>query len=189
MIGDKLIFLENHREKAKKIIEKFNFDRNKKSVIVIDGESGTGKSEIAYLLRNFLLKRRNVRSIIFCLDDYKTNQKAFGIDQIYFSELESTIDRFFNDIPNIRVKIYDKFTDCLCSLYYNSKDVDTFIIEGTFSLNINKAKYKVLLKESYKETEDFRIKRNRNSEYNTHLEKEHEELEKLKNKIKPGLIL
>jgi energy-coupling factor transporter ATP-binding protein EcfA2 len=190
MIGDKFLFLEEHLEKAKKILEKFDFQKDKdKTVISISGESGTGKSEIAQLLRSLLFKRKNMKSVIYCLDDYKIrNSKNIGMEQIRWAEIEYGLIKFTCSVPNAPITIYDKFLDSNCTLYFNAKYPSIAIIEGVFALNI-KSKYRVLLKGTYKDTEDFRIKRSNITESNYILEKEHEQLEELKNKTKPNLIL
>lgn len=182
MIGDRLLFLDEHKEKAKRIIEKFNFEKNK-TIITIDGECGTGKSEVSYYLRSLLLKRKNLRAVIYCLDDYKENNGS-----IIWSEVEYSLNKFIGDIPSTPIRIYDKFIDTNCTMYYNAKNADVAIIEGTFALSLKMAKFKVFLKGTYKETEDFRLKRNL-KEQNSILEKQHTELEALGSKIKPNLIL
>ena len=172
MEGDKLIFLSAHEDISHMIISDFKFIQKKpKMIICIGGASGTGKTEVAMLVRHKLTKL-GFKPVIVGLDDYyitKPNDRrshrqkfnTIGIEEINWEEVHKTVGMFLSSdtygIFNIRR--LNKYTNgeeyITCG-----NETDVMIVEGLYALNL-KADSKVHLKGDYNDTEEFRKKRNK----------------------------
>lgn len=197
MIGDKILIQKQHKIKAKKLVPIIlsMYEKGSKYVVTIAGESGTGKTEIAYILRNLLYKE-GLRVQIISLDDYyNTNwedrnqiRSERGLDTVGSSEIrwdwiESVIQKFKSIQQTNLTRRINKFTRSIEFVTFSNLDVDILLIEGLYTLNIEKADLKILLDGSYKETKTFRIERGKElqSEFRELvLEKEQEEVAKNK---------
>jgi len=170
MVGDKLIFLDEHREKVNKIMLDLSFIRPpKKFIICIGGCSGVGKTEIAYLLRHRLKNESGLGCKIISLDDYymtswknrRTTRKEtdnIGCDEINWIEIKLAIKHFQQDEP-FEVQLIDKYTDEVDTLVTDGKS-DVLIIEGLYALYID-GYYKVHINGHYDSTKEFRNQRNK----------------------------
>lgn len=201
MEGDKLLFRDEHFIKAEKILENIPLLKNKKIVIAIGGESGTGKSEVAHILREKLYDL-GISAFIISLDDYyfthwnernKIRQQK-GIDSVGKKEidweiLDNIIETFRDpDKKECCVRRINKYTNSIEYItFYNN--VNVLIVEGLYALEVD-ADYKVYLDGSYKDTKDFREKRKKEEQTSFRqlvLQKEREEV--LSTKHKADLII
>jgi uridine kinase len=109
MIGDKLNIKEEHKKVAKQIMDlllpKIKNIRER-FILTIAGESGAGKSEIAFVLSKKLLSEAGIKSVILQQDDYfvyppKTNamMRRKDINHVGLSEVRlDLLDQNLQDI-------------------------------------------------------------------------------------------
>ena len=165
MEGDKLIFLEQHYIKADTILPHIK----DKKIVAIGGESGTGKSEVAYLLRSKLAKE-GVRSIVMHLDDYyTTNFKErnevrklngiIGLGEMDWVRINDPLNSFLKGAFQIYIRVLNKFTEGKEYRIVWVNDIDMIIVEGLYAGNITQADYKVHLKGNRQSTHAFRRRR------------------------------
>ena len=71
MIGDKIVITSEHKKKAKQVFNEFikKYKKGAQYILQIGGEAGTGKTELALLLR-VLFYEQKIRSDIIHIDDY-----------------------------------------------------------------------------------------------------------------------
>jgi hypothetical protein len=146
MYLDRLIFKPKHYEQAEKILD---FIKNNYvfycSQIGIFGVPGTGKSEIAFILRTMLCERGECTKI-FHLDDYyftkpeEREQKRKETDNIGVNEIDwNLLERHTNN--NKRHKY------------------GLLIVEGLYAANLSTNNFNILVEGDEEETYDFRLDR------------------------------
>jgi len=190
MIGDKLIFEKIHKIKAKSILpyvlEKAQV--NNKIIISIGGESGTGKTEVAYMLRSLLYKN-SIRSKIISLDDYyittfnerEAVRSLKGIEYVGLGEIDwywirTCCDDFYNN-RRVKCKHIDKFAEDYEYSNWFPHKVKVLILEGLYGNKLQNIDLKIFLEGTYIETKHFRCIRGKEKQSNFRnqvLEKEHE---------------
>lgn len=199
MIGDKLILLKKHYVKAKKILnylkDKLVRDAEHKYVIVIGGESGTGKTEVAYILRK-LLWRIGFTSYVISLDDYyKTDyrirnqvremegiEKTVGTQEIDWHCLEKVISDYYSK-KTIKIEEINKFAGEI-ERKAISTSFNILIVEGLYSCHLS-ANHSFYLEGSITQTKKFRIKRGKEEQNDFRdkvLEREKKEVRKTKDR-------
>jgi len=162
MQGDKLIFQEQHYIKADTILPHIS---NKK-IVAIGGESGTGKSEIAYLLRSKLAKQ-GVRSVVIHTDDYYKTSVAdreksrkdtgvIGLAEMDWVRLLDPINGFLDKHFQVYIRVINKFTNSSEYRIVWVNNVDTVIVEGLYALNIEQADFKIHIVGDRNSTHAFR---------------------------------
>ncbi len=145
---------------------------NKKSIIAIGGESGSGKSTTAYCLKKELA-HIGVRSIILHMDSYfklppKDNhaQRTISLDhvgpqEVDIKKLNEHLSSFVMNTKEINVPIVSYEDNSFSTRSINLNIVDVIIIEGVYSFLLDKLDLKVFLRRNYKDTLENRIKRTR----------------------------
>ena len=206
MIGDKVIIQKQHKIKAKILMPEIlaRYKRGRKYIITIGGEAGTGKTEIALILRNLLYKE-GIRVQLISLDNYyKTYwsernivREKLGIDyvghyEIRWSMINNIIAQFkeFNNNYILRLRQINKFTDSIEYVESDKRFIDILIIEGIYSLYIEDADLNIYLEGTYNETKSFRLERAKEPQTNFRqliLKKEHQE--SLNFKCKADIII
>ena len=142
-IVDKLVLLKEHKEKALKIIDyldnKISFTNKQVSIF---GQSGTGKSEICYYIKEFYCDRGKCTKILH-LDDYYTSDphnrarirletQTIGIDEIDWGKLSRHTQGHFN------------------SRYH------LILIDGLFAANAIGNSFNIMIEGNLSDTEAFR---------------------------------
>lgn len=169
MIGDRLIIEEKHFKIAKEIQSSIE-DRN---IVLIYGNSGTGKTEIADCLQSELWKRK-LPSLSLSLDDFylthpterNSIRKKDGIESVGLGEIDfdylRRICQDFKDIKPIHFRRVHKYINTVEYNTINSDEISVLIIEGLFSgylKNYGYGDYSIFLEGNPKQTYDFRKKR------------------------------
>jgi uridine kinase len=185
MEGDKLIIQEGHIRAGQQTAELL-FPEIKKTkskfIISIAGESGSGKSEIASVLSELLLKE-GVTSIILQQDDYflyppKTNEAMrrtdighVGISEVRLDLLDQNLADIADGKPEIEkpLVIFDK--DLILQETVKLNDTDVAIVEGTYTTILRNVHRRVFIDRTYIDTRESRRQRSR--------EKQDEFLEKV----------
>jgi len=193
--GDKVIIQQEHRDKAKLIItellkQQYLIDNWGKYVLSIGGESGTGKTEIAQVLRSLAYKR-GWGAVIVSLDDYyKTNWQdrnkirretnLIGITEIDWERLDYTINQFKDNEDTGIIYRLNKYTNSQEQIIYKPKDVNIMIIEGLYANETGDLKVKI--KGIYKDTVEFRKlrgKETQNDWRNVVLDREQQDIDNI----------
>lgn len=170
MKGDKVLINDLHHKKA---LQAFNFIQpSAKMIISIGGESGTGKTEVANVLRDLFFKI-NYRTKLISLDDYyitlpkerekyriDTDYKNVGLKEIDWKFVNSILAKFKrNQISCIFSRRINKYTDSIEHVHWHTADVDILIVEGLYGCNLDIADIKIHLEGSVEETKTFRLLR------------------------------
>ncbi|MBF0433242.1 MAG: uridine kinase [Fibrobacteria bacterium] len=188
MIGDVLILKPFHEQVAKKMYRQISkLKRQKKIVVTIAGESGTGKSEIAHQLR-ILLKLKGEKAKIFHLDNYYNTspdertevRKKKGMDfvgdhEIVWEKVETHI-KAFRAGKKATIPFVDLYTNEKDFLITSFKNAHVLIIEGLYATKAS-ADLRFLIDLTYHDTKDQRVARKKEKQNYFRgkvLEKEHE---------------
>jgi len=196
MIGDKLVFLKEHTQKAKKILKYFlkDYKAGAKYIITIGGEAGTGKTEIAVRLRG-LFYDNDIKSLIINTDDYyktkwserqevRERTNIIGKKEIDWDKLNSVVTatktEFYSSLITQKI---NKYTDSIEKHIIDNDHIDVVIVEGLYALFLKNVDLHVFLKETYRQTQKFRARRNKepqSSFRNKVLLKEQKDVQKTK---------
>ena len=197
MIGDKLIIKEEHAYAAGRIAEILIpriKNGQKIAAISIAGESGAGKSEIAWSLKQ-KLEDSGYKTLILQQDDYfvyppKTNagMREQNIEHVGVSEVH--LDKIDRNLRKIMAKdkwlrkplvLYDE--DRITTETIPLEGILVVIVEGTYTTLLKNIDYRVFIDRNFRDTRHSRKERSRESQ-DAYLEKilriEHEIISKHK---------
>lgn len=179
MIDDVIILEDIHKEKAKYILDNTKRDFNdQKTIFLISGSSGCGKSETSFYLRH-LLYEQGVTSFIISTDDYyflspKEREKhrkengieSVGLKEINWEHLNENIENFLND-QNMDVRRVNKSADQDEIVTVDTSKINCLIIEGLYAGQVKKnfpEAESIFLKGDPEQTINFRKKRMKEDE-------------------------
>jgi len=167
MVGDVLLFKPIHDDIAKKIVRRL--PKASKKIVAIAGESGCGKSEIAYKLR-VALKNRGERVKILHLDNYyeiepvrrnswrrDMGSSYVGLSEINWRKLKADIRSFTQD-KKATIPFIDLWTQQIDQLTTSFEGIDTLILEGLYALHAP-SDLRFFVDVTYKQTLQARKKR------------------------------
>lgn len=201
MLGDVLLINDLHKEAAASIYKYFKEKMPAKAkryryIVGISGESGSGKTELAYVL-GMLLKKDNVRVKVIHTDDYYKIQpllreewrrnKGFsqiGMKEYDWSNINKTI-RDYKDRQESVLPCIDLISEQVDKLITDFNKVDFLIVDGLYAINIPKIDLRVFIDLTYQETKMNQIIRMKEELTNFRLqilEREHQAVVALKPK-------
>ncbi|MBU4483662.1 MAG: uridine kinase, partial [Actinobacteria bacterium] len=197
MHGDILLIQKKHIKVAKNIVERILRNKLNKFIIALSGESGSGKSEVAHLISQFL-KDKGILAKILHTDNYYTMppkqryewRKAKGLESINYTEydwdlIKKHIKEFREGKKSV-LPFLDLLTDQMDKLITDFKEIKVLILEGLYSLRINHSvNLKVFIDLTYHDTKKAQILRGKEKfdEFRSKvLEREHEVVQSLKPK-------
>ncbi|PIU28580.1 MAG: uridine kinase [Candidatus Hydromicrobium americanum] len=201
MHGDLLLIQKKHIKAAENIVERIlsNTLSNKlnKFIIAISGESGSGKSEVAHLISQFL-KDKGILAKILHTDNYYAIppkrryelRKKNGLESINYTEYNwGLIKKHIKEFKESKISVLpfvDLLTDQIDKLITDFKEINVLILEGLYSLRINHSvNLKVFIDLTYHDTKKAQILRGKEKfdEFRSKvLEREHEVVQSLKPK-------
>jgi len=171
MLGENLIIGEDFKKVAKELRNIFLSQINgsdKKFIITVAGESGSGKSGISKVLTDFLTSE-GVKTVCIQMDDYflfppKTNEKKRKEDISWVSKDEVNLELFQHHI-NLIKKGDEEFIKPLVIFNENKiteervslKSVKVVIIDGTYTSVFKNIDKKVFIDRIYLDTKKERI--------------------------------
>jgi uridine kinase len=174
MIGDKLIIEEHHTERAAEICRLLAepIQAQSRFAMTVAGESGAGKSELAYELYR-LLNAQGVRAEVLQQDDYfvfppKTNHEMrrrnleqVGIYEVKLDFLDSNLRSFKrSESPIFKpLVIYDE--DRITTEEMDVGDMAVLIAEGTYTSLLQFVDFRVFIDRDYRQTLEARKRRAR----------------------------
>ena len=178
MIGDKLIIKEFHTKAAKEVLDiliETIKSKKGKFIITIAGESGSGKSEIAFELSR-LLKTQSINSYIIQQDDYfvyppKTNEemRKINIHNVGMGEVKlDLLDKNLEMILHGSKKVYKPLVifeeDRVTEEGINTFGINVFIVEGTYTTILKNADIHIFIDKTYVDTKKSRSERGRETQ-------------------------
>lgn len=173
MKGDIIHIKPIYFETSEAIISKMpSKDLLNKYVIVIGGESGSGKSVAAVCLQK-LLHNENINSVIIHQDDYfflppKSNHQNrvknienVGTQEVNLMLLQQHIFDFKKNKESIEKPLVDYDNNTISTEIIEIKNAQVLILEGTYSLKLTHADLTIFMDRTYKETVLQRTERGR----------------------------
>ena len=183
MIGDKLNIKQFHIDAARDIAKLLAEELSRADgvrVLTVAGQSGAGKSEIAYALSE-KLSDHGIRCAILQQDDYfvyppKTNAKMRRKDLSHVGTSEvklSLIDRNLRDILDGATSIEKPLVvyeeDRVTGETMSFEGIKVVIVEGTYVTSLESAHHRIFIDRTYLDTAAARLERAR-EEQDDHLE-------------------
>lgn len=175
MKGDKLIIHEGHIRAGEQIAELLLpeiIKAENKFIVSIAGESGSGKSEIASVLSESLLKK-DIKSIILQQDDYfiyppKTNAsmrgkdiKHVGVSEVRFELLDQNLEDIAAGKTEIEKPLVIFDEDRIEREIIKLEKNKAVIVEGTYTTVLRNVHRRVFIDRTYIDTRESRQQRAR----------------------------
>lgn len=197
MFGDVLLIKHCHKEAAKKLVPIILKIDVKRPVIAISGESGSGKSVLSHSIGK-ILKSMGIKVKVLTTDDfYKTLpaerasirvQKGIneyvGPDEYDWEALNNVVNAFKTG-KKVSVPSVDLLNDQVDILNINFKPIEILIMEGLYSISIEKTDLKIIIDIPYTKTRQAQLKRDKEPADQTRLKilkAEHNAFAEIKNK-------
>lgn len=172
MIGDKLVIEPHHTERAIEICELLIPRIKGRFTMTVAGESGAGKSEVAWEIARYL-KDHGVPAGILQQDDYfvfppKTNHEMrrinlaqVGLFEVKLDFLSSNLRSFKrNESPIYKpLVVFDE--DRITDEELDVRDWQVLIAEGTYTSTLKFVDFRVFIDRDYHQTLKARKKRAR----------------------------
>lgn len=172
MIGDKLLIEPHHTERGAEICEFLMNRELDRYCVSVAGESGAGKTELAYEITRQLLES-GIGTEIIQQDDYfvfppKTNHemRRHNIEQV--GPFEVKLDFLDSNLRSYKrgespiykpLVIFDE--DRITAMEMDLVDVKVIIVEGTYTSLLNFVDLRVFINRDYHQTLDARKQRAR----------------------------
>jgi uridine kinase len=163
MLNDTININKKHEEAAVAIYDRIQPVLKSKYIVTISGEVASGKCEIAQVLAR-LFKNDGLKVKILHMDDYylippdeRTEwRKKHGIDKIGYDEydwkrINQNVDDFKTNLKS-SLPCVDLITLQVDELITDFNGIDILIINGLYSIMLDKAHLRVFVELTYKET-------------------------------------
>ena len=173
MKGDKIVIKEDYYKLAEAVLKSFESKLDKKLVITIAGESGSGKSVLATTL-NMTLANRQIASYLIQQDDFfklpprsnhenrlKDITKNVGPVEVHLDKLQAVIEQFRLDKTDIVKPTVNYDLNIIDEEKINIQLTRVLIIEGTYTSLLDHVDVKIFMERTYKETFKDRMERGR----------------------------
>jgi uridine kinase len=172
MIGDKLIIEQHHTDRAAEICDMLADRIERRFVITVAGESGAGKSELAYEIYR-QLNERGIKTDVLQQDDYfvfppKTNHEMrrrnleqVGPYEVKLDLLDSNLRSFKRGESPIYKPLVIYAEDRITTEEMDVDDLMVLVAEGTYTSLLTFADVRVFIDRDYRETLEARKRRAR----------------------------
>ncbi|MDX1471078.1 MAG: hypothetical protein R3213_06245 [Flavobacteriaceae bacterium] len=175
MIGDRLQYFSAYKPISNYVISLIKSEKipNSKFVISVGGESGCGKTSLAYSLKTDIETLSDYQGIIFHQDDYFNlppydNHEArlqdisrVGIQEVNLKLLDLHLQNFKQKQLHIEKPLVNYVENSLVTEKVDLENVDFCIVEGTYSTLLKAPDYKIFMKMDYLQSKSKRMERNR----------------------------
>jgi len=173
MIGDILLFNEYHHAGTELIIDFLKkLDIKIPYSLSVSGESGSGKTEIAHLLKEKLEEQRK-RVMVLGQDDYfrlpphsnhqqrKVDINWVGTMEVQLLWMNYNVQKLVQPEGTIVFKPLIHFTEDKIDTEHITGPYDIIIAEGTYTALLDDIDVRIFINRDYKETKKHRLSRNR----------------------------
>lgn len=175
MIGDKLIYHPEYKKVTSYVISELKpkFNLAHRICIAIGGESGCGKTSLAYALVQDIENLTGLKGMLFHQDDYfklppTDNHNARLNDISVIGMNEVSLDLLNSHLIQFREKsiIYDKplvdyQENIILKEHIACNEFDFCVVEGTYVNSLKAPDYKIFIETTYLDTKKSRIERAR----------------------------
>jgi uridine kinase len=192
MIGENITLKAEYLATANVLIHQMEAQRKDKAkfVIVICGESGSGKTVTAHCLQH-LFELKGQKTALIHMDDYfhlppqsNHENRLKGLENVGYQEVDLALLNkhallFKSGEISVQKPVVEYQLNSILSESISFENIDILIVEGTYTFKIESADFKVFMSRNYIQTEEKRRLRNRGNEMNNPfnnlvLAKEHE---------------
>ncbi len=176
MIGEKIDAKLLNVNAAKALVSHFKVaDGQKKFVVAIAGESGSGKTHMATALAQELLACQNHAHILHMDDFFKlppaTNHAQrlsdishVGPQEVNLERLNTLIAGFKANASNCSVPTVDYYENSIAESNLDLSLVQVLIIEGTYAFFLKDTDFHLFMSRDFEQTKEMRLARNRGNE-------------------------
>ncbi|MDO8896215.1 MAG: hypothetical protein Q7V19_01095 [Bacteroidales bacterium] len=195
MLGDVLLIGEKHQKAGEAIIEMILSQRKPKMMVAISGESGSGKTELAHVIAKGLRKHGIMAKPLHIDNYYRIHplertewRKSNGIQNVV-GPGEYDWDTILRNISEFKAgttstgPCVDLVTEQIDQLTTDYSGIDMIIIDGLYAIKAPDVDLRIFIELTYHETKKAQVVRGKEpqNEYRMEvLEKEHQEVQKLK---------
>jgi uridine kinase len=172
MIGDKLIIEPYHTDRAEEICAYLIGRIENKFTITVAGESGAGKSELAFEIAR-LLSKGGIKADILQQDDYfvfppKTNHEMRRNNLAQVGPYEVKLDFLSSNLRSFKRResliykplvIFDE--DRITTEELDTEDTEVLIAEGTYTSLLQFVDFRIFIDRDYHQTLEARKRRAR----------------------------
>lgn len=179
MIGDIVNFKEEYLITSKSIINKMDIENRLKSqekfVIVIAGESGTGKTVTSYCLQK-CLDDIGISSYILYQDDYffhpplsnhllrMQSLENVGMQEVNLELIQLHMEAFRNNEEKLVKPLVYYNENTISEELIHLRDFQVLIVEGTYCLSLTGYDEGVFMDRDYIQTKKQRVERGRDEQ-------------------------
>lgn len=166
MIGDSLTYFETYQQITNHVMQTLHdlLKDKKRICIAVAGESGCGKTSLAYALAKDLEIKLGIKGYIFHGDDYfklppaSNHQKRLediswvGPQEVNLDHLDKDVQSFKANKDSVIKPLVNYKENRITSEIINPNSFDFCIVEGTYATLLEQADYKIFIKTTYIET-------------------------------------
>lgn len=176
MIGEKIDANLLNVNAAKALVSYFDVSKGqKKFVVAIAGESGSGKTHMATAVAQELLAHQ-IHAHILHMDDFFILPPAsnhaqrlldiahVGPQEVNLERLNALISAFKSNASNCSVPTVDYYENSIAESNIDLSLVQVLIIEGTYAFFLKDTDFHLFMSRDYEQTKDLRLARNRGNE-------------------------
>jgi uridine kinase len=177
MIGENITLKAEYLETAAVLMQHLKplLALNSKIVVVICGESGSGKTVTAHCLQH-VLEQEGVYSALLHMDDYfflppQSNHENrlkslenVGYHEVNLDLIDAHIAAFKNGVNRFEKPLVDYHNNTIGTEVIEVQAAQILLVEGTYTFRLKKADFKVFMSRNYIQTEEKRRLRNRGNE-------------------------
>lgn len=172
MLKEDIEIREEYLDLGMQIVARLQPACQKKCVVAVGGESGSGKTVTAKSVQ-LKLQENNISSYVLHLDSYfkmppkdnHTNRlqslENVGPEEVNLNLLQQHVDAFKQRDLELTIPVVDYLANRFESLTINIADVEVLIIEGVYSFMLQNIDFKVFMERTYKHTQEVRQMRSR----------------------------
>lgn len=175
MIGDKLTYHSSFKQKNKEVIAELREQliNGVRLCIAIGGESGSGKTSLAYALLLDIQEELDIKGYMFHLDDYfilppKDNHNKrledisnVGVAEVNLVRLDKDLSKFLSSKEKLKKPLVNYQENTINQEIIYPNDFHFCIVEGTYTMLLKQPTYKIFIENSFKDTKANREKRAR----------------------------
>lgn len=175
MIGDEISYYPEYKQITDFVIKNIVSIKNpdSKLCISVGGESGCGKTSLAYALQKDIEKSTGLKGMIFHLDDYfylppADNHNArlkdtnlVGMNEVNMELLDSHLIHFKQKEDILNKPLINYNQNKILSENISCVEFDFCIVEGTYVNALNTPDYRIFMETTYLDTRKPRVVRAR----------------------------